>query len=530
MRRINRLIIALSIAGLPLPAIAQSSQVNPVTQAMMETYQKLLTQNPKDYDTYLKRAAEYYRYGKYALALNDVNQAIKFTPKSDTDMKSSELNLRANIYSAMGNNDLALADINSAIELKPQDYMALCLRANMEYEQGRYDDAKADYQRLCRIDSRSLDGLFGLAQVAAKANDTATANGYADQAVDCATTQSEAYRRRAIIRQMLGNDTGAINDLVTAMSTDTGDRRILQEILKLSDTNCEAVLAGLGDAITKAPENGAYRYLRAAIAKRHFRYKTALVDFEALVGQKLYESPGLHQSMAQCLYALGQYQKAADQINTALNDSPDDASSLVTRADILRAMNEPTEAMKAVDKALSIDPKQPEALALTALLPLDMGRTNEAYTAIEQAMSKGQSVKLKMIAAWLNKDLLKKPNSASALYKSALSDASKAVPATDYNIPFALLNSGKTDEATGWIENRLATSGGNDGQAEYYAACFYAQAGDTAKALQMAEKALSLGYSDYHGWTRHTDAGINVGPLRGDDRFNRLLDQYKFLF
>ena len=64
----------------------------------------------------------------------------------------------------------------------------------------------------------------------------------------------------------------------------------------------------------------------------------------------------------------------------------------------------------------------------------------------------------------------------------------------------------------------------------YYGACFYAQAGDTDKALGCVAKALELGYANYHNWTEAVDGGINVGELRNDLRFLNMLSKYNSIF
>ncbi|MDE6526777.1 MAG: hypothetical protein K2L75_05930, partial [Muribaculaceae bacterium] len=64
----------------------------------------------------------------------------------------------------------------------------------------------------------------------------------------------------------------------------------------------------------------------------------------------------------------------------------------------------------------------------------------------------------------------------------------------------------------------------------YYGACFFAQAGNTEKAMQCASKALELGYANYHDWTEAVDGRVNVGPLRDDLRFLNMLHRHDAIF
>ena len=80
------------------------------------------------------------------------------------------------------------------------------------------------------------------------------------------------------------------------------------------------------------------------------------------------------------------------------------------------------------------------------------------------------------------------------------------------------------------MNNIVDTVTDYDGLIHYYAACFYAQAGDTEKALECTSKALELGYANYHNWTEAIDGGVNVGALRDDLRFLNLLSRYNSIF
>ena len=196
---------------------AQSGFNNPMTQAIMNVYQQHLVEDPTDYDTYYRRANEYYKYNQYSKALSDINNALKYTPSENVDMRVQSLILRANIYILTGKKDFALVDLTEAIALSPTDYSAIYQRANLEYDAGKYQEAKADFQRMQRLNNRSVEALIGLARVAVKENNIGLANEYIDQAVALAPTQSEVYVRRASVRQLMGNDNGAVEDLIIAI-------------------------------------------------------------------------------------------------------------------------------------------------------------------------------------------------------------------------------------------------------------------------------------------------------------------------
>ena len=91
-------ILASALMSVSLTSLAQSKVENPITKAMMEVYQQELDADPRNYEVYFRRANEYYNLSQYLRALSDINEAIKYTPDTETDLLFQEYTLRANIY------------------------------------------------------------------------------------------------------------------------------------------------------------------------------------------------------------------------------------------------------------------------------------------------------------------------------------------------------------------------------------------------------------------------------------------------
>lgn len=532
MKTLHYIIAAIALSILPIGATAQTSQLNPVTQAVMNAYQKLIDENPRDYETYLKRANEYYRYNQYLRALNDVDEALKYAPDSETDTRFQALCLRANIYENTGKHEAALEDLNAALSLYPDNYITLYQRANVKYELGQYSEAKLDYQRLYRLNARSLEGLFGMARCAVKENNLGLANEYADQAVATAPSQSDVYTRRASVRHMMGNNTGAVDDLILALSTDNSNNKALKELVNMSDYDYTAVMTGLSNAIRQAPRVGMFYYIRAVIAMSHHRYIAAIGDFKTIVDENLYDHPGLYRSMAECYYALGNYAQASADIEYAIGSTPDNAVFYVTLAKIRRAQWRAEDALDAAEKALAKTPDYAEALAQKALALVDLKRYQEASDAIGEAiLNDAETPYYYMVRAWILNDFMNRQGNAATFYERVIGVAGNG---NDQSVKsllgFALLFTGKQTEAFEWMEKSLADNTDHDGLTNYYAACLYAQAGETDKALDCMERSLANGYANAHDWNRDNDARINVGPLRDHPRFTALLEQYKAIF
>ena len=110
------LVAAVAVSALS-PLSASAVIDNPITLAVIQTYDRQLQANPQDYLTYFRRGNEYYRHDEYMRALEDMNQALRYAPTSDTDLRFQAYMIRAGIYNQTGRAQMALADLNSAIGL-----------------------------------------------------------------------------------------------------------------------------------------------------------------------------------------------------------------------------------------------------------------------------------------------------------------------------------------------------------------------------------------------------------------------------
>ncbi|MCM1293882.1 MAG: hypothetical protein NC230_09960, partial [Bacteroides sp.] len=327
--------ILLSSAILLAPAVvqAQSSKSKEVIDAVEKVYNEELQEDATNYNVYFRRAHLYYGQNQYLRALSDIDNAIKYTPSGDSDLLSQEYALRANIYMMTDRNEEALADITKALEYEPMSYTLLYQKANLEYELGKLTSAKEDYSRIGRIHNRSLESLIGLARVAVKENNLGLANEYVDEAVALYPANSEAYLRRASVRQLMGNNTGAVDDMILAIAVDKNSTKAISEIVNMSNKDYNAVISGLSNAISQAPEVGIYYYIRAMIAQAHYHYIAAIADYNLIIEKKLYNYHGIHARLAECYYSLCDFTSALDQINMAIGGSRA-ASYYVTSAKI----------------------------------------------------------------------------------------------------------------------------------------------------------------------------------------------------
>lgn len=528
--RIRTLTAALALA-LSISVQAQNSIDNPMTRAVLKVYEQQLRENPSDWETWMARANEYYMHSEYLRSLNDIDNALKYIPENKKAERFDALLLRANIYTETGRAAEALNDLNSAIALMPSSYVALYLRANTLYTLERYDAAEADYKRLQRINPRSADALVGLARIAVKENNLGTATEMLDQAVAMDPNNSEYYVRRADVRRQMGLTRDAVDDLIVAVSINSDDSRAIQHLVDMGKSDYPTVIAGLTSAIQQAPRVGMFPYIRGVIAQAHHNYKAALDDFNKINDQQLYNYHGIYASIAECQLALGRYDDALGNIDTAISMDPNTADHFILKAQILRALGRPAEAFDIALKASVMNGGSNQAIVEMGLCRAADSKWQEAADLFgEASLENPNSPDLLMLRAWVLGKHLNQPVAANGFYNQVADLDEWDIDNVRSLKGFALLLAGNKEQGVKWIENILSTVTDKDGYINYMGACFYATAGDNERAIALADKAMQLGYANYHNWMTLNDGLCTVAPLRDDLTFLRLVEKHKILW
>ena len=552
MRKIiTAAVVAASIAS--VTASAQNSIDNPMTQAMLDVYAKELEANPQDADIYLRRANEYYKFNQYLRALADVDKAIEYAPEANRDLRFQAHMLRADIYQMMSKHSEALADFSAALKLDPTSFMALYQKANEEYELGDYAAAKADYTRLRSTNPRSVEALTGLARVAVKENNLGLASEYMDGAVEMMSADSDIYIRRASVRRMQGNNTGAVEDLLMAISIDN-NTRAFQELIDIANADYPAVVTGLSTSISYAPQQGMLYYIRGFIAQAHDHYAAALADYRKLIDQNMYEYAGLYNSMAQCEFALCRYKQALDDVDHAITmDGGKNGEFYATKARILYAQGKNEEAMLALQDATSRGYTSVNSHELEALVDYAEGKydmANEIFASM--IIDRPEVMRNYIYRAWVLADGLKQPSNAQSLYSRVVSmtagepsdgqNGVSALAAVQSYRGFALLFSGDRAGAIQWASDLQRDYRDTDGYLNFMAACLYAQATTsdglspaeksdlTERSIKALEKSLQLGYGNLYEISTADTGRVSLAPVRSDSHFNALLARYAHLF
>ncbi len=479
----------------------------------MEIYNSEIAANPKAYDIYFRRAGEYYRYNQYLRALTDVEKAIEYAPSGDADFRHQAFMLKGEILQMLDRKVDALEAFTEAVRIEPSSYQGIHQKANCEYELGQYQEAKADYTRLRGIDPRSPEAMTGLARVAIKEHNLGLAQEYMDDAVAMMPNDSDIYVRRSSIRRELGNPTGAAQDLLMAISLDNSPKAF-ERLVSLSNSDYPAVNSALTDAIRQAPEQGMFRYIRAAIAQNHRHYPLAVEDYNALIDQNIYNYAGIYASLAECEYALADYDSAIQDVNRAIAMDPANADYQLVLSKVLRALGRNADALKAAEAgASSTDPNAAIILALANEANGDATAADGIYA--EMIMDNPDRQLPYLLRAWLLSEKLNRQADARAVANRLLNlGEGDSSDAPEQNLKgFAYLLTMQPDEAKRSAE-ALLNKQDSDGSLAFIAACILARTDSPEIAIDALKRSINRGFADRRLLSDQSDAApFNLAPL-----------------
>jgi tetratricopeptide (TPR) repeat protein len=193
-------------------------------EAAINSYNKASQLNPKDANTYYKRADARYSLGDYEGAIVDFFQAITINPNY-----AKAYNRSGNARYHLGDYEGAIADYTQAIKINPNDAVAYRNRADARFHIGDNQGAIEDCNQAIKINPYLLGDKQEYPQIikiSSHNNYVHSKRGYAllelehyrraieifTQVLEISPNNADAYYNRGNIRSDLGDHEGAIAD------------------------------------------------------------------------------------------------------------------------------------------------------------------------------------------------------------------------------------------------------------------------------------------------------------------------------
>lgn len=483
----------------------------------LEYFKKDIGENPKSGYPYMWMSYIYLTYEDYGQALEAANSAIRFLPKKDTEYQTFAYGYRSKTYLCLGDTVKALADCAAAIKIDDKNTDLYNDRAQIYYEQGKFDLADNDYQKMIELKPGDVMGYMGLGRNANEQKKWDEAIKQFDYVTKLASDYSSGYSFRAESYIGLEKWNEATDDIVKALSID-GDRKAIYLASTLQEPAFTILVSKMKVQSVKSPNEALWPYVIALMYEQVKNYEKAIEYYEEANKKDVRSS--IHYRIALCYKRMGYFDKALYCITQAQNMDSTIVEYMVQRADVLYEMGDANGAVSEWDKVLN---KQPEygygyyrrGWYKELSGDLDGGLEDLSMAIVlDPKESYYYGTRGDLYAKLGKKDL------AELDFKKVveLEDTPDKYQCVHYAYQ-GLGQYEKAKEAMNIIIARDSSDYGN----YYDAACLYSRMHDKENAIKYLEKALTMGYNRF----AHMERDFDLDFLRNTEEYKMLIEKYQ---
>lgn len=504
--------ISLTYALIGVASVAGAQQLNPITEAVLQQYNEILAENPKDYITLFDRASQYYELGDFNRALSDIDMALEYTPAKESEYRVAELNLKSDIQTTQKNYSGALKSVQDGLAIEPSSQPLQYKQGNLYLLTSNPQEALKSFQQLQRISPRSQEAFYGMAKANALLGKNQEASDLLEEVKKFGSQTPVTYCRIGDLYADMGNYNDATANYLLAYTMDATGTRPLESLRFLARKDPSKVMAALNGIIADSPENYAFNFVKAMLAYEGGMYSEAEKAGLELQDKLENESPEVYRLLALSQLAQNKMNDAVSNIKKAEALAPDNVSLLSDKALILSTTS-PSEAYTASAKALSLAPENESIMLIAAKTAMESGKYEEAQKLLNNLVlndpSNGEAL---ILRAYLNTEFLKDGKAGVTDYTRAGNISQNGDVRNMVIAALGKSKSGKKLDADGIIGEAVEKAGNNKDDL-YYIAIYYAQTGNLEKAKSFVDKAVANGYSNIYNLKTNNTPLLNLTPI-----------------
>jgi len=483
----------------------------------IEYFNKDIQENPKNGYSYSWIAHIRLAKEEYGKALTASDLAIKNLPKKDPEYVIFGYSTRAECYLCLGDTVKALADYATAIKVKPDEPKLYDNRAQIYFEQGKYELSDQDYRKMIEMQPGDVKGYMGLGRNALRQHRPDDAISQFNYVVKLDESYSSGYsfRAEAELEKELWNE--ATTDLMTAMKCQWDQKAVLH-MSELKDPAFTLMVSKLKIQAAKEANESTWPYLAAMMYVQNKDYKKALELYKEANHKDA--SPVIYRRISDCYFELGEYDEALNNVNQAINMDSTDLSNIAKKANIYYEMGNAKAAISEWDKVLTLQPEYGFGYYRRGWFKELVGDMDGALEDLSMAIVLDPEDSYAYVSrgdVYLKQG---KKDLAEADFQKVIEIENK--PEKYECIHYAYQGLGQYEKAIEAMDSIIARD--EDRAGNYYdASCLYARMGNKTKSLEYLEKAFELGCRRF----AHIDRDDDMDLIRDTDEFKALIEKYK---
>lgn len=452
---------------------------------------------------------------EFGRALTASNMAVKKIPAKDKEYKAFAYVTRGKIYTCLEDTVQGLKDYTQAIAVRPDYDKLYDARAQVYFEQGRYNLAEADYQKMIALNEGDVKGYMGMGNSANAQKKYEEAIKQFDYVNKLDPNYSSAYSFRAESYIGLKKYDEAIDDVITALKID-GDDKAFYHLQELADSAFNQTVAKVKVQKIKEPKEISWAYYLGVIYERVDKYSSAIPYYKEYMAQEPLGSVAYR--IASCYDEMGDYDNALDYCDQAIAMDSTETEYLYQKANLLFNAEKNTEAIKVMGDYIALNPEYSSPYYCRGWFKELAGDTEGALEDYNISIT----LDPKDPYAYMNRGVLYLRQGDKKAAEADLKQVIKldSIPENAECAHYAYCYLGNNEKAIEILNKALE----KDPKGNYYnAACLYSLMGETEKSVAYLRKALESGY---RGFT-HIKRDRDLNNIRSSKEYQALMQEYE---
>ena len=485
------------------------------TEEALEYLNKEISEYPDNGYAYSWIALVRNHLEEYGKALTAANMAIKRIPSKDKEYVSFAYATRAAVHLNLEDTVRAIKDYSQAICATPEDSRIYNQRAQIYYEQGKYNLADTDYNKMISLDEGNVMGYMGIGRDANAQEHWNDAIMQFDHVIRLASNYSSGYSFRA--ESFIGQKKydKAVDDVIMALSIDGNDKAFLL-MQTLADSALVQTVAKLKAQKVKEPNKNDWDYCLGVVYERVGKYSNAITYYKEAFNKE--SSDVIAYRLAHCYNDVGDYEKALFYCEQAISIDSTDTDYIFYKANIEDNAGRTKEAIATMDVFLQQNPDYGFGYYRRGWFKDHSGDIDgalEDYTlCITMEPDYAYTYLYRGVLYRLKGDM----NDAENDFKQVIKLDS--IPDEIECAQYAYYYLGDKEKAISIINDLLKK---NDMGNYYNAACLYSIMGEKEKSISYLRKALELGFRRF----AHIKRDRDLNNIRNEVTYKALIEEYE---
>lgn len=478
---------------------------------------KELSENPKNGYAHFMFAIIHGNNEDYGPALTSINKAVKYIPKKDTEYTLLVYQIRSKIYLQLEDTVKALDDLNTAIKIDPKNVDVYETRAQIYYEQDKFNLADADYKKIIDLDNGAVTGYMGLGRnaIAQKRWDEAVKQFNYVEKLTTDYSSVYSFRAEALLGKEKWNE--ATDDLIKALDIDS-DQKAFVLTTNLKEPALSLMISKLKIQSGKAPNEDMWLYLQGKLYETTHQYGKAIECYK--LANEIDTHEMFYFQIAECCMNMGNYEVALENINHAINMDEEDMFYVMKRSEIYYEMDDVASAIANCDTVIANEPDYMYGYHKRGWYKSLSGDVQGAIDDYSMSIVVNPKNSYNYMCRADMYLLQGKKELAEADYRKVIE--LENTPDKYEAIIYAYQALGDNDKAIECLDSIIAQDPEDAGN-YYDAACLYSRMKNKDEALKSLEKAFQLGFRRFTHITRDDDLDF----IRDTKEFVTLIEKYR---